>query len=125
MRTSLPAYNHASPQPNAKYNDLTMKLLTAFLLLATAALLAQPQRPVDEFQTGSGVLRITPIHHASLMIEANGKVIHVDPWSQGNYEGLPKADLILITDIHPDHLDPKAIDNVKKEGTVIIAPAAV
>jgi len=60
-----------------------------------------------------------------LMIEADGKVIHVDPWSQGNYEGLPKADFILITDVHGDHMDPKAIAAVRKDGTKIFAPPAV
>jgi hypothetical protein len=50
---------------------------------------------------------------------------HVDPWSQGNYEALPKADIILITDIHGDHMDPKAIAAIRKEGTQIVAPAAV
>src|SRR5271156_3643309 len=88
-------------------------------------LLAQVTRPVEEFKTKAGVVKITPIRHASMMIEAGGKVIHVDPWSQGNFDGLPKADLILITDIHPDHLDQKAIDAVHKDGTVFVAPAAV
>ncbi len=102
-----------------------MKLLTGLLLLATAALMAQPHRPMDEFATSAGKVAITPVHHASMMIEANGKVIQVDPWSQGNYDGMPKADLILITDIHPDHLDAKEIEAVRKAGTTIIAPAAV
>lgn len=93
-------------------------------LLIACAMTAQT-RPSETFQTKAGAVKITPIRHASLMIEAGGKVIHVDPWSQGNYEGLPKADLILITDIHGDHLDPKAIATVRKEGTQIIAPAAV
>jgi L-ascorbate metabolism protein UlaG (beta-lactamase superfamily) len=38
---------------------------------------------------------------------------------------LPPADFILITDIHGDHMDPKAIAKVEKAGTVIFAPAAV
>lgn len=59
------------------------------------------------------------------MIEAGGKVIHVDPWIQGNYEGVPKADIVLITDIHGDHMDPKALELVKKEGMQVLAPAAV
>ena len=39
------------------------------------------------------------------------------------FQGLPAPDLILITDIHGDHMDAKAIDQIKKEGTVIVAPA--
>ena len=95
------------------------------LLLAGFVLFAQASRPVEEFKTSAGPVKITIIRHASMLIEAGGKAIHVDPWSQGNFDGLPKADLILITDIHQDHLDQKAIDQVKKDGTEFIAPAAV
>ena len=98
---------------------------TLLLFTAAACLLAQPTRPKDQFPTSAGTVTITPIRHASFMIEAAGQVIHVDPWSQGNFDGLPKADLILLTDIHGDHLDPKAIATVSKEGTKIIAPKAV
>lgn len=94
-------------------------------LAMTIAIAAQAQRPVETFKTKAGDVKITPVRHASLMIEAGGKVIQVDPWSQGNYDGLPKADFILITDIHGDHMDPKAIALVKKDGTKIYAPAAV
>ena len=82
----------------------------------------------EEFKTSDGILKITPIKHASLMIEAGGKVIQLDPWSQGTqekYAALPKADLILITDFHPDHMDTTAIGWVKKPGTKIIAPFVV
>ncbi len=70
-------------------------------------------------------VEIVPITHGSLILKWNGQVIHVDPWSRGNYEGQPKADLILVTDIHGDHLDPAQIQAVKKSGTIIVAPAAV
>ena len=59
----------------------------------------------EEFSTSAGALRLTPIQHASLMIQAGGKVLYVDP-AQGSYDGLPQADYILITDIHGDHMDP-------------------
>ena len=37
------------------------------------------------------------------------KTIYVDPWSRGNYENIPPADLILINDVHSDHMDPEQI----------------
>jgi L-ascorbate metabolism protein UlaG (beta-lactamase superfamily) len=95
--------------------------LSFVVCLAITAAVAQTQRPVDTV----GTVKITPIRHASLMLEAGGKVVHVDPWSQGNYEGLPQADIILITDIHGDHMDAKAIEKVKKASTQIVAPTAV
>ena len=58
------------------------------------------------------------------MIEAGGQVLYVDP-AQGSYDGRPAADIILITDIHGDHLAPDVINKLKKNGTVIIAPPAV
>ncbi|MGA2184506.1 MAG: MBL fold metallo-hydrolase [Bryobacteraceae bacterium] len=97
-----------------------MKALCCVLLL-----LAAGARETDTFATAAGPVRITPIHHASFLIEAGGKAIHVDPWGQGNYDGLPKADLILLTDIHGDHLDPAQIAKLSTPGTVVIAPAAV
>jgi len=111
-----------------------MKTIVGLLSMGIAlfAQLRQPQTMrgaivagVEEFKTSDGVVKIGIIRHASMMIEAGGKLIHVDPWSQADFGGLPKADLILITDIHPDHLDQKAIDQVKNDGTEFIAPAAV
>ncbi len=103
---------------------MRMKRIT-FLFLFLAAALSAQQRPVETIPTPHGDIRITPIRHASLMLQMGEGVIHVDPWSQGNYGGLPQADLILITDIHGDHMDPKAIAQVKKTGTKILAPPAV
>ena len=97
-------------------------MLSAFVCASAVALLAA--HPAEEFKTTAGPLTITPIMHASLMIEAGGQVIHVDP-AQGNFDNVPKADLILLTDIHGDHLVPAMIEKVKKPGTVIIAPEAV
>jgi L-ascorbate metabolism protein UlaG (beta-lactamase superfamily) len=99
-----------------------MKATALVLLSASIALCAT--RPSDTFETSAGPVKITPIQHASLMIEAGGKVIQVDPVGDF-YEGLPKADLILLTDIHGDHMSPPAIAKVKKDDTVIVAPKAV
>ncbi len=82
-------------------------------------------RETETVPTSSGDIRITPVTHGSLMLEFGGKVIHVDPWSGGDYSGLPKADVILITDIHGDHMDPKMVQELSKESTAVVAPAAV
>lgn len=56
------------------------------------------------------------------------QVIAVDP-IKGALEASegeePKADLVLLTDIHPDHLDPAAAAKLRKEGAPLIAPQAV
>lgn len=91
-------------------------------LFAGAVLAAPPQ----EFSTSAGTLKITPIQHASLMIQAGGKVLYIDP-AQGSFDGLPQADYILITDIHGDHMATAIVDKLKRSGTgtEIVAPEAV
>jgi L-ascorbate metabolism protein UlaG (beta-lactamase superfamily) len=71
-----------------------------------------------------GDVRVTAITHASLQLEYGGRVIHVDPTSPGDYSSAKQADLVLITDIHPDHLDPSAIARVRKAGAPVVAPSA-
>ena len=89
------------------------------LIAFCTALLAQ--HPTATFKTAKGDLKLTAIRHASFMLEAGGQVLHCDPWSQGNYTGVPQADLILITDTHGDHLDLKALALVRKASSIIIA----
>ena len=104
-----------------------MKLFLALVACAAMAVAtqAQTERQVQTFKTSAGTVKITPIYHAALMIEADGKVIYLDPAKPANVSGLPKADLILITDIHQDHMDPALIAQVSKPGTEIMAPPAV
>jgi len=86
---------------------------------------AQMSRPVQTFDTSAGPVKITPVYHAALEIEAGGKVIVIDPAKPASFAGLPQADLVIITDIHGDHLDLDEIKDVSKTGTVVIAPPAV
>ena len=96
------------------------RLLFGFTLFAAAVFGAPPQ----DFSTSAGTLKLTPIQHASLMIQAGGKVLYIDP-AMGNYGGMPQADYILITDIHEDHMAPDVVNKLKKSSTEIIAPQAV
>jgi L-ascorbate metabolism protein UlaG (beta-lactamase superfamily) len=101
------------------------RILSLALALLVAGDLAPLSRAADVEKTKAGDLTITPIHHASLMFRFEDKVIHIDPWSQGDYSSQPRADYIFITDIHGDHMDPAMIDKLKKDSTVVVGPAAV
>src|SRR5258707_9458834 len=104
---------------------MAVKLVFCCFSVALFAAFGAPDRPVQEIQTNAGAVKITPANHASMVIEGGHMVLYVDPTSAGNYEGLPPADTILITDIHGDHMDPKALPKIEKSGTVIYAPEAV
>jgi L-ascorbate metabolism protein UlaG (beta-lactamase superfamily) len=72
----------------------------------------------DTFKTTKGNLVITFIGHGTLMIETGKLVIHVDPVSrEADYTTFPKADIILITHEHGDHLDKKALAIITKPET--------
>lgn len=99
-----------------------MKLLSLFLLagLLTAGTSAQDYSS-DIFKTSMGDLKISFIGHGTLMFEIDGKVIHVDPvMSEADYSKMPKADLILVTHHHGDHLDVNALKQARKEDCPVI-----
>jgi L-ascorbate metabolism protein UlaG (beta-lactamase superfamily) len=99
-------------------------LVAAFLLilfLAAIPLQAEADFEMDIIETARGPLQITFIGHGTLMFSFGGKVIHVDPVSrEADYGKMEKADLILITHEHGDHLDPQAIELVRTEKTSIV-----
>jgi len=75
--------------------------------------------------TDAGDIVVTPVYHATAIVSFGGKVIWLDPWSKGDLQGRPPADIVLITDNHPDHLDAGALAAVSKDGTQIVAPEVV
>ncbi len=93
---------------------------------ASAALAAAaPPRPSDVITTPQCELRITPLHHATMLLQCGAVSLYVDPVHDTSYAGLPRADIILITDIHGDHLDLPGIELVRQGSTIIVAPPAV
>ena len=80
--------------------------------------------PADKIPATGGDITVQPVTHASLQITWSGHVIDIDPAAPADFTGLAPADIILITDIHGDHLDPAAIAKVKKATTKIVAPSA-
>jgi L-ascorbate metabolism protein UlaG (beta-lactamase superfamily) len=102
---------------------IAVSSVLAFLILLVPLTHAAAEPQV--FSTSAGAVKITPLNHASTLIEAGGKTVYLDPAKPAELAGLPKADLILITDLHGDHMDPDSIKEISKADTEIFAAPAV
>lgn len=105
-------------------------LLSALVAGAGTALVyeaaAQPALTGDRISTNDGDLIVHPVNHATLVLGWNKHVIYVDPvGGESRFAGLPPPDLILITDIHGDHLDAATLGAVRGDARIIAPPAVV
>jgi L-ascorbate metabolism protein UlaG (beta-lactamase superfamily) len=83
--------------------------------------MAGDKMTTNSIDTGNGPLEITHIGHGTLMVKFNEMIIHIDPFSRlTDYSKLPKADLVLLTHHHGDHLDPRALELIVTENTDLI-----
>lgn len=98
----------------------TVPFLATMICLLALATATQ----ADTVSAEGGDIEIVPINHGSLRLEYNDINYYVDPFSRGDYSSAPKADVILVTDIHGDHLDPEMIDKLRKDTTVLVVPEA-
>ena len=95
-------------------------------IAASSIVMVAAQLPTpDKLPATGGDITIAPINHATLQLTYAGKVVEVDPVAAaGTYAGFAAPDIILITDIHGDHLDPATVNKRKKATTTIVAPQA-
>jgi len=110
-----------------------MKKAMTKLMVLGACMLALPgfaqtegAIETDVFQTKSGKkVFLYSIKHACLRLVVDGLEIEIDPVSklgarETDYTTFPKADFILVTHEHGDHLDPGAIQDLWGEKTVLV-----
>jgi L-ascorbate metabolism protein UlaG (beta-lactamase superfamily) len=71
-------------------------------------------------KTSGGELGIQPINHSALRFEFKGKQYYVDPAGKADWQQMPKADVILITHQHGDHLSQDVIRTIRKPETIIM-----
>jgi len=94
---------------------------TVCLVPLALAMFGDAKFEQDTIPTSKGDLRITFLGHATLMFEFGGLTIHVDPVGRyADYAALPKADIILVTHEHGDHMDKAAIDKITAKQTVLL-----
>jgi L-ascorbate metabolism protein UlaG (beta-lactamase superfamily) len=104
----------------------TYILATTFLLgIFATTVLCQKKYEVDTIRTREGNIEISFLGHGSLMFRFGGKVVYADPVSQfADFAQMPRADMILVTHEHGDHLDSVAIEKCRTEKTAIFCTEA-
>ena len=75
----------------------------------------------DVISTSAGDLEVTFIGHGTLMFKYNDTIIHIDPFIRmADYSTLPKADIIILTHHHRDHLNPPALQQIRTPETIVV-----
>ena len=98
---------------------LTIVYLFLFSYISSA-------QKINLLKTANGIIEIQPILHGSLVLTFQNTTIYVDPYGGTKlYKGIKTPDILLITDIHGDHLDEKTLDAIDTSKTIFITPQAV
>ena len=105
---------------------MTLKLAFVLFFSSMITFTKAQTVPADHEKVKGGELTIQPITHATFVLGYQGKNIYIDPTGGADaFKGLAAPALILVTDIHGDHLDPKTIETINTKNAVIVVPQAV
>jgi L-ascorbate metabolism protein UlaG (beta-lactamase superfamily) len=106
-----------------KKSPVILKLLA----LIFTALPASAQRSApDEIKTEKGALFIQPVQHGTVVFTWNNKTIYIDPYGGAKaFKGIAAPDMILITDIHGDHMSMETLQAIETAKAIMVVPKAV
>ncbi len=94
-------------------------------ILSTLSVTAQ-RADSDQLETSEGTVTIQPILHGTLALMWNDQTIYVDPYGGAEaFDGVDDPDMILITDIHGDHMNLETLKAIETESVPMVVPQAV
>jgi L-ascorbate metabolism protein UlaG (beta-lactamase superfamily) len=100
-----------------------MRIILPILLMFSAVNLSAQK---DIIPTEDGELVLTPILHATMVMEWDGKTIYIDPYGGAErFDDFKAPDLVIITHKHGDHLHAKTLGGLSLEQAELIAPQSV
>lgn len=101
-----------------------MKALIITVTLLCGSILISAQ--AEKIKTDDGTVKITPILHASMVLEWNDKTVFIDPYGGAErYSGFEDPDYVIITHAHGDHLNKETLKGLNLENVDMIAPQSV
>lgn len=96
-----------------------------FIFIPAYLLLAQDNSMKETTLNGT-TISVHPVHHATMVLNSDGKNIYVDPTGGAKaFADYEDPDLILITDIHGDHFSVETIQALDTQNTRFVVPKAV
>lgn len=80
----------------------------------------------DKWPVFNGELTMTPVLHATFLMEWDTLTIYVDPYGGAEgFSSFSSPDIVLITHAHGDHLDPKTLGGLDLGKATLVAPSSV
>ncbi|MBC9795997.1 MBL fold metallo-hydrolase [Sinomicrobium weinanense] len=101
--------------------------LSIMILACLTAVCGYSQVTPDTEISGEGNnIVIHPVYHGTLAIEWKDITFYVDPHGEAwRFSKIKAPDLIFITDIHRDHLDPETLSGLDTDNATFVVPQAV
>ncbi|NVJ88099.1 MAG: MBL fold metallo-hydrolase [Flavobacteriaceae bacterium] len=83
-------------------------------------------KTADKIEVKSEMVKISPISHATAVLEFKNQIIYIDPTGgKKAFENFKSPDFVVITDIHGDHMNLKTLNELDLSKSTVIAPEAV